>query len=290
MATSVYFNNFSAATINEHRLMEDVVVESIKIMGHDVYYIPRDSYNSVDEIFGEYAQSKFTRAYQIESYLANVEGYEGDGDFFSKFGLEIRDTSNFVLSRRSFERFIPSTIASRPREGDLVFVPMLNKLFEIKFVEEDLMFFSLGKRTPYIYELRCELFRFSNEDLDTGVEEIDIIERNNSYTISLSLNNGSGNYNIGEQIYQGANLTYATATAEVQNWFPSNTTIRLINIKGEFSTSANIVGVDSTTQYNVVSKDTAGSFTEFDYYDNKSSQTEGNNFIDLTETNPFGSP
>ena len=111
MATSVYFNNFSGSTINEQRLLEDVVGESIKIMGHDVKYMPREAYDSADDILGESPNAKFSRAYTVEMYLANVEGYEGDGDFFSKFGLEIRDTSNFVVGRRAFEKYIPSTIA-----------------------------------------------------------------------------------------------------------------------------------------------------------------------------------
>jgi hypothetical protein len=290
MPVSNYFNNYSGVKTNEQRLMEDVVTESIKIMGHDVYYIPRDSYDSLDEIFGEYAKSKFTRAYVIEAYLANVEGYEGDGDFFSKFGLEIRDTSNFIFSRRSFQRYIPSTITKRPREGDLVYVPVLEKLFEVKFVEEELMFFSLGKRDPYIYELRCELFRFNNEDLDTGVEQIDLVERNNSYTINLALNQGSGNYHLGEVVYQGANLAYATARAEVQDWIPANTNIRLINIIGSFTTGTRLIGEDSNTRYNIVNTDTTGSFVEYDYYENKRQQTEADLFIDFSENNPFGTP
>lgn len=149
--TSHYFNNYSANETNEMRLMEDVIVESIQIMGHDVFYLPREAWSEDDNILGENVTNRFKRAYTIEAYLANVEGYEGDGDFFSKFGLEIRDTSNFILSRRSFEKYIPSSIAIRPREGDLIYVPVMQKIFEIKFVEEELMFFSLGKRNPYIY-------------------------------------------------------------------------------------------------------------------------------------------
>ena len=129
MAVSHYFNNYSGVATNEQRLMEDVITESIKIMGHDVYYIPREGFNATDILFGENPQSKFERAYHMEMYLANVEGYEGDGDFFSKFGLEIRDTSNFVVSRLTFEKYVPSSLAIRPREGDLIFIPVMNKIF-----------------------------------------------------------------------------------------------------------------------------------------------------------------
>lgn len=290
MATSQYFNNFSASTINEQRLMEDVIVESIKIMGHDVYYIPREGFNETDFLFGENVQSKFERAYQVEMYLANVEGYEGDGDFFSKFGLEIRDTSNFIVSRKSFERYIPSSLAIRPKEGDLIFVPLMRKLFEIKFVEEELMFFSLGKRSPYIYELRCELFRYSNESIDTGVEEIDEIEDRHAYAIQLDFSTGNGNFIKSETVYQGANLANAIAVGHVKEWDPPNTKLQLINIQGSFTAGANVVGVTSNSRYIIQTQDDLEDFAVYDQYDNRNIQDEANTFIDFSDVNPFGQP
>jgi hypothetical protein len=290
MATSVYFNNYSAATLNQQRLLEDLIVESVKIHGHDVFYLPRESWDEDDTIFGENVNSKFERAYNIEMYLANVEGYEGDGDFFSKFGLEIRDTSNFIVTRRSFDRYVPPSVCIRPREGDLIFVPVLQKIFEIKFVEEELLFFSLGKRNPYIYELRCELFRYSNENINTGIDEVDHVEHTLSYTIQLNLNNGSGNYIIGERVYQGANLASSTASAEVKNWDPNTDKLLLMNIKGDFATGANVIGSSSNTRYNITVADNIGDFLDYDIYDNRQLQTEANNFIDFSENNPFGRP
>jgi hypothetical protein len=290
MATSVYFNNFSPASTNEQRLMEDNIVESIKIMGHDCWYVPREGFNEVDSLYGENPQSKFERAYNIEMYLANVEGYEGDGDFFSKFGVEIRDTSNFIVSRKSFERYVPSNIAQRPREGDLVFVPALQKLFEIKFIEEELMFFSLGNRKPYIYEMRCELFRYSQESIDTGVGDIDHVEHTLAYAIELDVNNGSGNYHIEERVYQGANLAYSTASADVKDWDRTTKKLTLMNVKGSFSANANVVGISSNTRYSLVTKDDLGDYLDYDTYDNKILQTEGDAIISFDENNPFGEP
>jgi len=290
MATSVYFNNFSAATINEQRLMEDVIVESIKIMGHDVWYIPREGFDETDPIYGENPQSKFEKAYHIEMYLANVEGYEGDGDFFSKFGLEIRDTSNFVVSRKSFERYVPSSLCIRPREGDLVFVPLLQKLFEIKFVEEELMFFSLGKRNPYIYELRCELFRYSQESINTGVDDIDHVEHSLGYAIEIDASVGTGNFQRDEVVYQGANLAYATATADVREWNPETKKLEIINIKGAFATNSALKGVTSNANWTIAATDDMGDYLEYDTYDNRNIQNEANTFIDFTEINPFGIP
>lgn len=290
MATSVYFNNFAPSVINENLLLEDVIVESIQMMGHDIKYLPRESYDAADDVLGEDVNSKFARAYGMEMYLANVEGYEGDGDFFSKFGLEIRDTSNFVVARRTFEKYMPSTIAKRPREGDLIYVPLLAKIFEIKFVEEELLFFSLGKRAPYMYELRCEVFRYSNEDFETGDEEIDDIEHVSAYTIQFTLGSGSGNYHVDELVYQGSNLAYATAVAEVKHWIPTTKVLEVINIKGQFASAITLTGNTSNASYNVTSYDDLADLVDNDDSDNRVIQTEAEEFVDLTEINPFGVP
>lgn len=290
MATSVYFNNFSPAVLNEQRLFEDVLIESIKIMGHDVRYMPREAYDSTDEIIGESPEARFTRAYTMEMYLANVEGYEGDGDFFSKFGLEIRDTSNFVIARRTFEKYMPNSIAARPREGDLIYVPILNKIFEIKFVEEELLFFSLGRRSPYLYELRCEVFRFSQEDIDTGVEEIDDLDKLVSYTIHLNMGSGANNYHIGEVVYQGANLTSANVTAKVAGWDPMINVLEVYNIKGVFESNVIVSGTSSGISRNLVNYDELKDHVQYDEFDNRKIQTEADEFIDLSEINPFGVP
>lgn len=290
MAVSNYFNNYSGVVTNEQRLLEDVVTESIKIMGHDCWYVPREGFDPTDPIYGENTKSKFERAYLMEFYLANVEGYEGDGDFFSKFGLEIRDTSNFICSRRTFERYVPSSIAIRPREGDLIFVPVLQKLFEIKFVEEELLFFSIGKRSPYIYELRCELFRYSQESINTGVEDIDHVEHTLGYAIEVNVTNGTGNYQRDEIVYQGANLAYATASADVREWNPLTNTMEIINVKGSFANGVLLIGATSNARYTISATDDMGDYLDYDTYDNRHIQTEANTFIDFSETNPFGTP
>lgn len=265
------------------------MVESIKIHGHNIYYMPREDWDDTDVIFGENLQSKFERAYLIEMYIANVDGYEGDGDFFSKFGLEIRENSNFIMAKRMFDKNIPTNITTRPREGDLLFVPVMNKVFEIKFVEEELLFFSKGNKTPYVYELRCETYRASNEVFNTGVEVIDIVDDNTSYTIELQLG-GSGNYFIGEQVYQGTSYATANASAKVSNWDASNSKIYLVDVKGTFSTSANLVGNTSSTIRSVSTSDTMGDYVYYDMFDNKEIQTEANNLISVMEQNPFGMP
>lgn len=290
MATNHYFINFSPKyRTGEQRLYEDVIVESIKIMGHDIYYLPREAWDTTDQIFGENIQSKFERAYQMEMYIANVDGYEGDGDFFSKFGLEIRENTNIVLAKRTFEKYVPTSVARRPRDGDLLFVPVMNKVLEIKFVEDELLFFTLGRKFPYIYEIRCENFRYSNEEVNTGIEEIDNIPDNFVFTLSYSMS-GSGNYNIGETVYQGNTFNTATATASVSNWDPNNKVIYLNTIKGEFANNANIKGTSSNTNMRIFVTNTFSESPFYDLFDNKVLQTEANNYIDFSERNPFGVP
>lgn len=290
MPVSHYFRNYSGIPTTEQDLMESLVNESISIMGHNCYYIIRDHFDENDFVFGENVTSKFNRAYMMAFYLPNVQGYEGDGDFFSKFGLDIRDTSNFVVGRREFEKYVPSAIATRPREGDLIYVPVLQKLFEIKFIEEELMFFSLGKSNPYIYECRAEMFRFSHENITTGIPDIDSAGSDTEYTIKITVTGEHGDFNIGETVYQGSNLTYATASAQVKDWDNGNNYLYLINVVGEFSTSSNITGSGSNTTYSISTANTFGEFSDFDLYNNGHFKTEANNYIDFSENNPFGLP
>lgn len=296
MAINRYFNNFPGKNRfnNEHHLMEDVIVESIEIMGHQVYYIPRESFDEGDMIFGEYAKSKFEKAYSIEAYLANVEGFEGDGDFFSKFGLEIRDTSNFIISRRSFARGLPTTLRIRPQEGDLVYVPLMHRMFEIKFIEKKLMFYSLGNREPYIYEMRCELFRFSEDAIDTGVKEIDQIEEENGYTLRLNLaTSGVGNFKDGEIVYQSTDGTWnnRTAYAELGEWYKANGTMFIYGITGNFTANTALYGNTSLAQITVNTiSDEKNDYVKFDIFDNKDFDTGADLILDLSETNPFGNP
>lgn len=295
MPVSPYFNNYpSQRRMNsEMNLMEDVIVESIKIMGHNVYYIPRESFDSVDLIFGESTKVKFDKAYLIETYLSNVEGFEGDGDFFSKFGLEIRDTSNFILSRRSFLNIIPSVIRKRPQEGDLLWVPVLHRMFEIKFVEQELMFHSLGKRLPYVYEMRCEQFRYSQEEINTGIEEIDQVAEENAYTIRLDLaTSGTRNFIDGEVIYQSSDGTWANnfANGIVKEWYKANGMMLVYNVEGQFKTGSLVYGNTSQAIYNNTQLDERTDYNDQDLYDNEEFNDEATLILDLSEFNPFGTP
>ena len=171
MATNVFFNH---AVKTEQNLVEDLIVESLRFYGHNCYYLPRKIVNE-DTILGDAAESSFEDAYEIEMYLEGNDGFEGEGELYSKFGIETRESAHFVLSRRSWERFVSldANLATglRPNEGDLVYFPLSNSLFEIKFVEHQNQFYQLGKL--YTFKLSCDLYEYSGEDFDTNIEAID---------------------------------------------------------------------------------------------------------------------
>ena len=184
MPTNLYVNNYDNAP--EQTLIQDLIIESIKFYGMDVHWIPR-IFVKKDQLYGEDTLSKFTVQYPIEVYVKNIEGFEGEGDLLSRFGLEIRDQVTFTMAIRRFNE-LDSGI-SRPREGDLIYFPLsrpkpepssaelaeggsrAGQLFEIKFVEHESMFYPSG--TLPVYDLRCETFVYSSEEFDTGIDAID---------------------------------------------------------------------------------------------------------------------
>ena len=184
MATNLFFNNFGH--YGQQNLLEDLIIESIKIYGFDCFYIPRTLIKE-DDLFGEDVLSKFDNAYELEMYIKNVEGFEGEGDFLSKFNVEIRDEITFTISKRRFgdEMIAKDMIAqedgdeaTRPLEGDLIYLPLTGGLFEIKFVEDESVFYQMGELA--MYDLKCELFEYSHEELDTGIAVIDDIQTTHS--------------------------------------------------------------------------------------------------------------
>ena len=154
--------------------MEDLIIECLKIYGFDTFYIPRQAVNE-DDILGEDALNNYTSAYPLEMYMQNVTGFEGDGDLLTKFGVEIRETATFIVSRRRWDEVIArsgdAVLTTRPAEGDIVYFPLTKAYFEIKMVQSMDPFFQVGKL--YVYKLQCELMQFSSERFDTGISEID---------------------------------------------------------------------------------------------------------------------
>ena len=171
MATNFHFSNFSNS--GEQDLIESLIIESIRMYGMDMWYLPR-RLGSLDDILNEDDTPIFDKAFMIEMYVKNVEGFEGDGQFLSKFGLQIRDSITFSLSMRRFVQDIGSyNDEVRPNEGDLIYFPLNKKIFEVMFVDNKPIFYQMG--ALQMYDLRCELFEYSNEVFTTGIAEIDTL-------------------------------------------------------------------------------------------------------------------
>jgi len=178
MPTNFYFQSGNTSgTTAEQRLIEDLIIESLKIYGHDVFYLPRTLIDE-DTIFDEDTLSQFTQAYPLEMYLENVDGYEGEGDLFTRFGIEVRDQATFVLARRRWDELVATsggifTQDTRPSEGDLLYFEKTQSLFEIKQVQFQDPFYQAGKL--YVFKLVCDLFEYSSEVIDTGITSLDNI-------------------------------------------------------------------------------------------------------------------
>ena len=310
MPRSVFF---SQAVRSEQNLYEDLVIESLKIFGQDVYYIPRTLVNR-DDVLNEDPASRFDDAYLIEAYLENIDGFEGQGDLYSKFGLEIRDEATFVISRRQWEKivgiFSSDLTNPKPQGGDVLFLPMTNSFFEISFVEDDSPFYQLSNLP--VYRMQCSLFEYADEDFDTGIESIDQKTGASAYQVTMDLAITGGNhFEIGEVVQQtvGQNESDVdiVVKGEVQNRTKSSDTISQIGVSNievtnsdgvakEFivSNSAPMVGsINSFTAY--VTKvygltDTTETFDTDGASQNVEFELEADGFIDFSETNPFGDP
>lgn len=275
--------------------MEDLIVESIKIQGFDGYYLPNDNDIARDLLYGEDPVKKFQSAFPVEFYLSEALNYTGEREFFSKFGLEIKNHTKVIISKRSFAQRVPQNTFQRPREGDLVYIPFLNgtgELYEITFTDQDKDFNMLGRAVPYFYELHLEKFKFSSELLATGVAEIDETATFSSYSIELNVGAGVGEYQYGELVYQSSANTQANAAAVaiVQTWNKSTNTLIVSNIAGEFVEAGpiKIVGATSNAQYLLASYDPLRDSVKDDTYDNFIIENSANGIVNFSETNPFG--
>lgn len=299
MSTNFYFNNFPQHQItSEQLLVEDLAIEAMQIYGMDVFYLARSSRDNdgVDYLYGEDTLKQYRNAYAIEMYLENVSGMDGEGDFISKFGLEVRDEISLLVSRRRFQTTVP---LSRVREGDIIYLPLLNAFFEITFVEHEndqAMYYTLGRgraANVYLYALKLKKFVFSEEIIDTGIAEIDesALRYYKRTRISLA-NTGTGTYLPNEIVYQGTSLGQSTARAVVYSYEP-HSHLEVIQVRGNWTNNSNIHGVTSNTSRSLLNED---KFSQVDnnifedISDNFNIEREAQDIIDFTDKNPFGEP
>ena len=282
MPTNVYFDT---GTKPEQNLYEDLIIEQLRIYGQDCYYIPRNMV-SEDKVFGEDSLSKFEDAYMLEMYVDNVDGYEGEKELMSKFGLDIQDDATFTVARRRWEQFVTVdnniVVSSRPNEGDLVYWPKGSKLFEITFVDHDDPFYQVHNLPTY--KLKCKTFEYGSEDLDTGIAAIDSIETDNSL----------------DQLSHQMTLESATTINEffaLEEGTPSDGQLKLEDsLQGDKIISETVDQVGSIVMENPVEGaeadyiiletyrvDTIDESAQNDLFD-----SEEDTILDFTESNPFG--
>ncbi len=209
---------------SEKRLYEDLIIEGLKIYGQDVYYLPRTLVNR-DLILGEDMLSKFSSALLLEAYMETTEGFAGEQEIVNKFGLEIREDTTFMISKRRFNQAVDdkATLVAegRPNEGDIIYLPLMNSFFEIQFVQDQEPFFQLGQLP--VYKLVCTRFEYSSERLDTGVETIDAAE--DKYTLDqlahqVSLENEDGALLLENDAADGENNYFLLETYNLQTQSP----------------------------------------------------------------------
>ena len=297
MATNLYFK---PNVKSEQNLYENLVLESIKIHGQEVYYIPRDIVNE-NKIFGDDVPSRFNSSYKVEMFIDNIEGFDGEGDLFTKFGVEIRDEATFVVARRRWrdtvKRYDNEISGDRPREGDLIYLPMSKSMFEIRHVEHEQPFYQLNN-VP-VYKLRATLFEYSDEDLDTGVEAIDDIEKDYAFTYNLTLSANSEFITAGmsaSQILDSSQSPQTLITGEISGFNNDTKVLSLVHVganDGKYHTW-------NTARHITISGLNKGD-SDFGIsalaIDNKISENEQNtdfttfsDFLDFSENNPFGDP
>jgi hypothetical protein len=294
--TNVYFSH---GTRNEQSIVEDLIVESIRIWGQEFRYIPR-TLISKDNILGEDRLSKFTSSFPIEMYLENVDGFEGQGAFIQKFGLAMEQSATLTVARRRWEQLIgrygATTLPNRPNEGDLLYFPLTGGLFEIKFVQHQDPFYQLGKL--YVYKLQVELFQYSSERIDTGIKDVDEFESLKSFTTNttrskygavttITVTNGGSGYTSVPEVQLLSSSGYgASATAVVTDGI-----ITAVNVTAggqQYSTPPVVtfvggdgVGAQATCKIEV-DIDKVES-----YGDNMSFDEEAKDIL-FNESNPFG--
>ena len=286
MATNSYFRTFDAR--NEQELLHSLTQESIKIYGHDVSYIPRTLVNT-DTVLGEDSISEYKDAYSVEMFIKSVDGFEGEGDLISKFGLEVRDQIVFSLARRAWEGL---DLGVRPKEGDLVYFPLTSKLFQIMFVEHETPFYQNGALPTF--DLTCELFVYSDEKMDTDVDDIDVIEQKQSFVRTFELSSVSGTFSEGETVTGGT----SAVTGEVARWDATTSYLYLINMTGNFTLNEILTGATSTATGTYSVKRTTDETTETlstidsgqsdNVSSNKQFEIDADSVLDFTEGNPFG--
>ena len=287
MPTSPYFPTYHQGHSGEQNLVQDLVDEQIKLFGSDIYYLPKTIL--ADSTLDEVRYTKYQDQFQIEMMLINVMGFGDNAEFVSKFGLQITDEIIFRVSTKRWEEEVTEhsmsaklTVPERPNEGDLLYYPLTQNLYEIKYVGKEEPFFQFGK--IQFYAITAELYQVGSDDLATGIAEIDAIEVLFDTAISLTMGvGGTGDFTVGETVTGGTTST----TAEVKSWDSSTRILIVQNRTGTFAANESLTGNDSNAVWVVSTFDTLQN-TNSEYDANRQIEDAADNIVDWSEGNPFG--
>ena len=288
MPTNFYFDT---GTTTEKRLYEDLVIEQLKVFGQDVFYMPR-TLIAEDTVLGEDTLSKFDDAYMIEMYFENTDGFAGDKEIMNQFGLENREEATFVVSQRRFEDMIApdDNIGTRPKEGDLIYFPLVSKVFEISFVDHDEPFYQIGNLP--VYKLSVRTFEYSSEDLDTGIKEIDAIET--AYTLDsmgfqLTLEQTT-TFNQGIRLEDNSGLIGIFETGSVSSYPGSTSSDKIIGEDEELNGAIIAENTSDTgnPEYIIQEEYVVGDMSRDKTAQNELFDVLDDTILDFTESNPFG--
>lgn len=290
MATNHYFNNYTYNK-NEQELINGLVEEVIQIHGTDVYYIPITQGVPKDMLLGDDPLKKFEFAYMVEIYIETYSEYMGNQDYFSKFGLEIQNELTATISNRAFMKYVgQNQCLGRPREGDLIYIPQLNnvgELYEISFVDQDTDMSMFGKILPFKYKLKLEKYRYNNETINTGVKDIDIIQKNESYNQKFYIKDIFGDIGLFDKAYQKNKDLDVVCSGCVSAYNAEEGWVMLMDIVGDFVENEKIY-FDSDENYAIIYKENEYELGQ------KYSGTYDNNIIheetvdDVTNNNGVG--
>lgn len=301
MARNVYISN---GVKSEQDLYEGLIIEAMQIYGTDIFYLPR-AYYSIDTILNEDTLSKFESAFKIEMYIESIDGLEGDGKLYSKFGFEIRDQITFVVSRRRWNQLIGNKgytkESIRPREGDLIYIPMTKGLFEIRYVEDKKPFFQV-KNVP-TFKLTCENFEYGNQEINTGIDEVDKLQRTSSTLINAVVEFDEGELHLLNERLIITLPSAITGYTELLEYKRDGDTLteRLATLNfddGQFhqlTVGTTLTGEKSGVVSTITALFELSDTSEAAYNNDPNAQNnpferEGNSFIDFSESNPFGEP
>ena len=279
---------FSHGTHAEKRLYEDLIIEQLKVFGNDVYYMPREEI-SRDDILGN-TNDKFTDAYSIEMYVEDVNGFAGQGDLVGKFGIEVRDELTFVVSRRQFEILVDNTSntlsINRPREGDIIWMPLFKKFWQIDFVEDEDPMYQINDLP--IFKLKCSMWEYQSESVETGVGDID--DRLDTVTLDVLENQislESGTTSSGSLLSENIAGDVRALLSESGDTIVDETDSDNIILEDDPNFVEYIILEDAITS-NLTSDPSGADNKAFDTAAGLDDFDSDNDIFDFSENNPFG--